>query len=184
MFDGLNPSPQSQVTVAPGSETLNCMRGEQRQGTLVLSLGNPLRGDDGVGSAVLEALSASTCLPENVILLDGYRGGLLNALLCQEYGRVIVVDAALLGELPGSWKRFTLDDARLVQIDLSSCKTLHNASLAEVLALADALGITLPEVVIYGVQPEEIEWSISLSESVSKIIPDLCATILNDLEIS
>ena len=183
MFDGPNPGYQSQATIIPGSEALNCTCDGQGQGTLVLSLGNPLRGDDGVGSAVLEALSDSTCLPENVILLDGYRGGLLNALLCQEYGRVIVVDAALLGELPGSWKRFTLDDARLAQIDLSSCKTLHNASLAEVLALADALKIKLPQIIIYGVQPREIEWSLSLSEPICKIVPDLCAAILNDLEI-
>ena len=184
MFDGLNRGSQSQVTMIPDSETLNCSPDRQGKGTLVLSLGNPLRGDDGVGSAVLEALIASICLPENVVLLDGYRGGLLNALLCQEYGRVIVVDAALLGELPGSWRRFTLDDARLAQIDLSSCKTLHNASLAEVLALAEVLNITLPEIIIYGIQPGEIEWSLSLSEPVCRIIPDVCTAILNDLEIN
>jgi len=183
LFDELNPGYQPQATVASGFDLLDYTSFSQRQGMLVLSLGNPLRGDDGVGSAVLEALSASTILPEDVILLDGYRGGLLNALLCQEYKRVIVVDAALLGGLPGSWRRFTLDDAKLAQIDLSSCKTLHNASLAEVLSLAEALDLTLPEVVIFGVQPKEIEWSLNLSEPVCKIVPDVCAAILNDLEI-
>jgi hydrogenase maturation protease len=72
----------------------------------------------------------------------------------------------------------------LAQIDLSSCKTLHNASLAEVLALAEVLNITLPEIIIYGVQPGEIEWSLSLSEPVCRIIPDVCTAILNDLEIN
>jgi hydrogenase maturation protease len=183
LFDGLDPGCQSQATIIPGSDVVYFTDPRQRCGALVLSLGNPLRGDDGVGSAVLEALSALDCLPENVVLLDGYRDGLMSALLYQEYERVIVVDAALLGELPGTWKRFTLVDARLAQIDLSSCKTLHNASLAEVLSLAEALNIKLPEVIIYGIQPKEIGWSLSLSGPVSKVVPDVCAAILNDMEI-
>jgi len=169
--------------VVQGYEALDCASFSRKQGTLILSLGNPLRGDDGVGSAVLEALSAPDYLPKDVILLDGYRGGLMNALLCQQYGRVIVVDAALLGGQPGSWKRFTLGDARLSRIDLSTCKTLHNASLAEVLALADALDITLPEVVIYGIQPKEIEWSLNLSEPVREVVPDVCTAILDELDL-
>jgi hydrogenase maturation protease len=184
LFERPNPAGQPQAAVISGFSAPDCTGSSRAQGKLVLSLGNPLRGDDGVGSAILEALSASACPAENVIFLDGYRGGLLNALLCQDYAHVFVVDAALLGGLPGSWKRFTLDDAMLAQIDLSSCKTLHNASLAEALALAKALDIKLPEVVIYGVQPKEIEWSLSLSEPVRKVVPDVCAAILNDLGIT
>jgi hypothetical protein len=50
-------------------------------GTLVLALGNPLRGDDGIGAAILEALARSESLPQDVTLLDGGVAGLETALL-------------------------------------------------------------------------------------------------------
>lgn len=153
-----------------------------KKGTLVLSLGNPLRGDDGVGCAVLRALSCDRRLPQGVALLDGHRGGLMTALLGGKYERVIVVDAALLGCPPGTWKRFTLSEARLAPLDLATCQSLHNASLAETLTLADSLDIPLPEIIIYGVQPLQIAWSLGLSETLQSAIPEVCTAIFKDLE--
>ncbi|MBN1146326.1 MAG: hydrogenase maturation protease [Anaerolineales bacterium] len=151
-------------------------------GALVLSLGNPLRGDDGVGCAALRELSCDSRLPKGAALLDCYRGGLMTALLSGKYERVIIVDAALLGCLPGTWKRFTLGEARLATIDLAACQTLHNVSLAEAVALAETLAIPLPEIIIYGVQPLQIAWSLGLSETLQSIIPEVCTAILKDLE--
>ena len=62
-------------------------------GLLVLGLGNPLRGDDGIGPRVIEALQ-DRGLPSGVEVIDGGTGGLglVNMLSCRQ--RVIIVDAA------------------------------------------------------------------------------------------
>jgi len=150
---------------------------------LVLAMGNPLRGDDGIGAAIIKTLSVCERLPQGVTLMDGYVGGLMNALLNREYKRVIIVDAAMMGCIPGEWRRFKLEDARLESIDLHSVQTLHNASLAEVISLARVLRYELPEIIVYGIQPQEIDWSTGLSQPIRVIIPQVCNAILEELSV-
>ena len=184
MFDGTSPRGLRQAEVTLTSAPTGTVGNPQIPHKLVLALGNTLRGDDGLGIAVLEALSSSPDLPEGVRLADCSTGGLINELLNQDYTHVIIVDAALMGYPPGTWKRFTLRDVDLASTSLATYKTLHNIGLAETLALGDSLEITLPEIVIYGVQPLSTNWSSGLSEPVQKILPDICAVILNELQTS
>ncbi len=150
------------------------------QGTLVLALGNPLRGDDGIGPAVLERLRATT-LPPGVTLQDGGTPGLETVLLWEGYARVVIVDAAAIGETPGAWRRFTPAEATLTANDLHARVTVHYAGLAEALALAEALGKLPAEIVIYGIQPQHIDWTPELSAPVREAIPAICAAILDEL---
>lgn len=150
------------------------------EGTLVLALGNPLRGDDGVGPAVLAQLAA-VGLPAGVAALDGGTPGLETTLLLQGYQRVIIVDAAEMGREPGAWARWPLGEARLQPADMALRATLHSAGLAEALALAEALGVLPPEVVIYGVQPAEVGWEPGLSAAAAAAVPAVSAAILDDL---
>ena len=57
--------------------------------TLVLGLGNPLRGDDGVGPRVVEEVIRRG-LPEGVTALDGGTGGLDLLPVLEEWDRAIV----------------------------------------------------------------------------------------------
>ena len=148
--------------------------------TIVLALGNPLRGDDGVGMAVLEQLSAH-CFDAVVALVDGGTAGLETALLLQGYRRAIVVDAADMACEAGQWRRFMLDAVQLPMDETLCDGTLHNAGLAEALALAQALDVCPPEVVIYGVQPAVIGWEPGLSAPVRAAIPAICAAIQTEL---
>jgi hydrogenase maturation protease len=151
------------------------------EGTLVLALGNPLRGDDGAGAAILGALSHAASLPQDVTLLDGGACGLETTLLLQGYRRAIILDAGEIGGAPGEWICFTPGDAVMQPVDMSLSGTLHNARLAEALALGEALGILPPEVTIYAVQPQAVGWSPGLSEPVQKAIPAICTAILKEL---
>jgi hydrogenase maturation protease len=148
--------------------------------TLVLGLGNPLRGDDGVGPAVIAALQAHP-LPPEVTLLDGGAPGLETALLFEGYRRAVIVDAAAMGEAPGTWRRFTPAEARLPLKEAGMRGTLHDAGLAEALALAEALGLLPPELVFYGVQPAEVGWAPGMSAPVATAVPAVCAAILHEL---
>jgi hydrogenase maturation protease len=75
-----------------------------RQGTLILGLGNILMGDEGVGVHVIRALEKRD-LPDGVQCLDGGTGGfiLLEPLECAE--RIILIDAADDGNAPGTVTR-------------------------------------------------------------------------------
>jgi hydrogenase maturation protease len=150
-------------------------------GTLILALGNPIRGDDGVGLAVLDSLKNSDALPENATLLSHCGGGLLNMLLAGQYERVVIVDAAMMGFPPGEWRRFTLQEANLEKAGSSDRLSLHEANLAETISLASTLGIDLPEVIIYGVQPENLTGSSKISAPVKRAIPNLRDAILHEV---
>ncbi|MCX7854479.1 MAG: hydrogenase maturation protease [Anaerolineae bacterium] len=143
--------------------------------TLILGLGNPLRGDDGIGPRVVAELLRRG-LPDGVEAVDGGTSGLDLLHLLEGWERVIIVDAAELGREPGEFLRFTPEDARLVGslVSLSS----HTAGLADALALARALGQKLPDIVIYGVQPERMDWEEGLSPAVEVALPDLIEEIL------
>jgi hydrogenase maturation protease len=146
---------------------------------LVLGLGNPLRGDDGIGPRIVEELIRRG-LPEGVTAQDVGNAGLDLLNVLEGWERAVIVDAADMGRAPGRFVRFTPDEVRLTQA--SDHISLHNAGLSEVLALADALGKTLPEVVIFGVQPAEIDWRAGLSSSVEAAIPVLTDAIIAELE--
>lgn len=147
---------------------------------LVLALGNPLRGDDGVGSAVLDCLVETAVFPANISLIDGGTPGLETALLLQGYDRVIVIDAANLNAQPGTWRRFPLPELSLIQ-QAKMQGTLHDAGFAEAVALARALDILPPEIILYAVQPESVEWEMGLSTAVQTAIPQICQQIQAEL---
>lgn len=147
--------------------------------TLILSLGNPLRGDDGVGTAVLTLLSAHPIIPQGVVLQDGGTPGLETVLLLEGYEKVIIIDAADMGLEPGEWRRFS--SAKLAAQEANLRGTLHQAGLAEALALADALNMLPDEVVIFGVQPAEIGWEPGLSMGVETAVGEVCGAVIEEL---
>lgn len=155
---------------------------EPVQGTLLLALGNALRGDDGVGTAVLEALAAREDLPAGTSLSLGDTMGLLSALLGDRaWRRVVIVDAANLGRPPGEWLRFTPTLAPRAAELQAGTGFWHGAGLAEVLALAEQLGGSLPELVVYAVQPLTLAPSPSLSAPVQRAVLEVCSAIVEEL---
>jgi len=133
--------------------------------TLVLALGNPLRGDDGVGAAVLDTLR-DDALPPSVDLIDGGTSGLELVLILQDYPRAIIIDAAEMGLPPGEWRQFSLDEVLLHARDPHLRGTMHYAGLAEALVLAEALNQLPQDIVVFGVQPETTDWEQGLSAPV------------------
>lgn len=161
---------------------MNEQRGTEGAGAasvaLVLGLGNPLRGDDGVGSRVVEELERRR-LPEGVEAVDVGTGGLDLIHLIEGRQRVIVVDAADVKREPGQFVRFSLREVELLQADDQF--SYHDAGLAEVLALARALGRSLPTVVLFGVQPQAIGWGQGLSPAVEATLPALVDAVIDEI---
>lgn len=148
------------------------------QKTLVLALGNPLRGDDGIGAEIFARLDKK-CRAEQVDLIESGTPGLETVLLLQGYQRAIIIDAADMESEPGSWRRFRLDEVTLSKTKLGG--TLHSVGLAEALALGAALNMLPEEIIIYGIQPADTEWKIGLSSAVNAAIPAVTCAIMHDL---
>lgn len=120
-----------------------------RATTLVIGLGNPILGDDGVGWWVVDALQdrlaqdAMTRRAAGDVELDRVCvGGLGLMERLVGYDRVILVDAILGGEMPG-----TVSVGSLAEIGCNLAGHLdsaHDVSLPEALTAGRALGAQLP----------------------------------------
>ena len=144
----------------------------------VIGVGNPLRGDDGAGPAVVEMLE-DQAMPPDVDLIDGGEAGLGLVGLMEGADRVVLIDAAEMGEEPGATRVFDLSEV-LIAADDPGC-SIHNARTGSALRMAKALGCLPSEVRIVGVQPKRMGWATGLSSEVSRALPLVLETVLEVL---
>jgi len=146
---------------------------------LILGLGNPLLGDEGIGVRVAEELQGLE-LPDGVTVVEGGTAGLGLIGLMEGYQKVIIVDAADMGHPPGCVVRFTPLEAQLKTVEAPL--SLHQIGLGEALTLAEALEVAPAERIIIGVQPSQVEMGAGLSPEVERAIPKIIRIILDELD--
>jgi hydrogenase maturation protease len=151
----------------------------QPEGTLILGVGNPLCGDDAAGVRAAEMLAGRE-LPAGVRVEEAGTPGWGLANWLEGCRRAILVDAAQMGLPPGSWRRFSTQEVKLIMS--GEALSLHQPGLAEGLALAEAVGQLPEEIVIYGVEPAGYEWGQGLSPAVEAALPGLADAILHEAE--
>ncbi len=131
---------------------------------LVLGLGNLLLGDEGIGVHTAQALLSDT-LPDGVKVLD-IGTAILDALLdLEDADFVIVVDAVKADGTPGTVYRIPFNDMARPEC----IGSMHGFDLSRVLALTQRQ--TAPEVLVIGVEPGMIDWSLELSPGVQPALP-------------
>jgi hydrogenase maturation protease len=136
--------------------------------TLILGLGNILLSDEAVGIEVIRRLQSTTDRPD-VRFLDGGTLGFTLAAPIAESKRLIVVDAARMGDPPGTVRVFE-GDAMDRQLS-GKAKSVHEISLADLIDMA-RLTDTLPrERALVGIEPAEIEWGDALTPVVEAAVP-------------
>lgn len=148
--------------------------------TLVLGLGNPICGDDGVGIRVAEALKDRVCGSETDVAQTTAAGlGLLD--LIGGYQRIIVIDAIQTCDgKAGQVYRLGLDDLP----SPLHCATLHDVDLATALELGRRLGMEMPrEVVIFAVEvADTTTFREECTPEVARAIPKVIHTVLQELK--
>jgi len=125
---------------------------------LIAGVGNVLRGDDGFGVEVAQALSRRGNLPAGVTVFEGGIAGIpLVQELMDGYDALIVADAVERGGAPGTIYLIEpdiTDPATLDPLALhASLADAHYTEPSQVLVLAKALGVLPPKVYIVGCQP-------------------------------
>jgi hydrogenase maturation protease len=136
-------------------------------------------GDDGVGNQIIELL-AEKDLPPNVKIADAGLPGWGLPAWFEGWSNVILVDAVQMGRSPGSWRRFHPEEVKLELED--DALSLHQPDLACGLALSQALDLLPENLVLYGVEPADVNPGETLSPAVRHSLPDVVASILNDVE--
>ncbi len=170
-------SPGLQVSLSP------CPR------VLVLGLGNPILGDDGVGWRVAEQCAERIKMHPQLasvattIEFDSHSGGGLSlGERLVGYDRVILIDAISAGnQPPGSIMCFPLE--ALTNPGSVHTSSAHDTSLVTALELARRLGARVPETaIVVAVQAENLyEFSEELSPAVQTAVPEAVERVLDQL---
>lgn len=161
---------------------------EPSRATLVVGLGNPILGDDGVGWRVVEALAdrlavdgTARCDAGDVELDRVAVGGLSLMERLVGYDRVVLVDAILGSDRPG-----TLTVGSLAE---TACRlaghldSAHDAPLTEALSAGRALGAHLPdEINVVGIAVRQVDvfgerLSPAVAEAVDPAVDAILATL-------
>lgn len=148
--------------------------------TILLGLGNPILGDDGVGCSVAElvgsilgsreTLTVITASVSPVRLVDSITG----------YDRLIVVDSVTTGSRPVG----TLMEMEFVR-EAPPPPSVHHLSVQQLPEIAEALGLPCPEVIrIYGIEIERpLVYTDRLSPDLDRLMPAIAEELI-DLEFN
>jgi len=137
--------------------------------TLVLGIGNLLMGDEGVGVHVVRAMEEAPPIP-GVTVVDGGTGGFHLLEYFSAYDPVVLVDATMDGQPPGSVAVLQPHYAS----DFPRSLTAHDIGLRDLIEAAVLTGplprIWLVTVSIGQMQPMQTEMSSDVAASIPRVV--------------
>jgi hydrogenase maturation protease len=139
---------------------------------VVIGVGNPLLGDEGLGIAVVKRLKDEK-LPVEAELVDGGTDSLDALIDSKDSKCVIVVDAIDGGVEPGTLIRLTGDE--LLKTNSLPLISLHQLGLKESLCLAELSGFDRKKLSVIGMQPA----SLAPSEELSAVVKEKMDELIN-----
>jgi len=150
--------------------------------TIILGIGNPILGDDGVGIHVVRQVKKHVKNQSHIVIDEAMTGGMNLLDLIIGFDKAILIDTVhLKNEVVGNVKKFSIKDLKTVH----SCNP-HDVSLCESLQLAEALGETqIPkDIIIVGIILHKIpvEFSETLSPRVASAIPKAVEIVLSEID--
>ncbi len=144
---------------------------------LLIGVGNPERGDDGVGRVVARRLRGRNGCARRVLECSGEAIALMEAWT--GFDDVVVVDACRGAGPPGSLHRFTADQlARLASVRPRGYESTHGFGVAEAVGLARALGRLPSQLVIYAIEAGHFREGTGLSDPVDRAARELVALLV------
>jgi hydrogenase maturation protease len=140
----------------------------------LVTIGNTLRGDDGIAQAVCNALPDAVA--ESLCRFD--LGSYTNLLpLCLAGHEVaIILDAVATGDTPGSVTILDLSDPTRA-CSAGSINATHALSLADELQLAGLTGCLPGKTLFFGIEVEDPGWGRGLSEVLRSKLPGLAGEL-------
>ncbi len=145
---------------------------------LILGLGNYLMSDEGVGVHFIQRLEKEKeSLPPNVDLLDGGTAGFLLMNYLESYPVVIMIDATLDKNPPGTIR---LIEPRFAK-DFPKAMSTHEIGLKDLVESLSFFG-KLPKIYLFVMSVADIaNLQVGLSEKVEKKMPELRKQVLEKM---
>ncbi|TYZ26873.1 HyaD/HybD family hydrogenase maturation endopeptidase [Selenomonas caprae] len=144
----------------------------------ILGVGNVILRDEGFGVRVAEYLDAHYEFPENVQIVDGGTLGIELTQYVTGTNKLLVIDSINGGAEPGTLFRFHNDD---VMDHFQEKISAHEVGIQDVLALLTVTGHKIPDVVVIGAQPYDLEAGVELSPGMQKLMPQVVEQALKEL---
>ncbi len=149
--------------------------------TLVIGLGNPILGDDGVGWRVVEEIARKMADRPEVEVDCVSLGGLSLMERLTGCERVILVDSIFTGTKPvGTVSQFALSD--IPDLTAGHSASAHDTSLHNALNVGRSMDIPLPrdeDVLIVAIEAENVyDFSETLSPPVEAAVPQAVEAVL------
>ena len=149
--------------------------------TLVLGIGNPILGDDGVGVHVAQEL-AKLIEDDAITVEDASTSGLNLLDIIPGYNKVIIIDAIRTeeGESGEIYRLRPEDFSKSVHLTTS----MHDANLPTVIEMGNKL---IPEempseIVIFAIEVEEIDkFTEEMTVKVKEAVPKVLNLVLGEL---
>jgi hydrogenase maturation protease len=146
----------------------------------VIGVGNLLMGDDGIGIHVVRELDKLK-LPENIEVYDA----MTNSFMVLEYmdgaDKAIIVDAYRGDKKPGSIYKFRFNPDEHKYTDRMEL-SLHDVDFIDALNSGRHAYNYPPEIVIIGVEPENVYLSMELSTTLKNAIPRIIKEIFAEIK--
>ncbi len=145
---------------------------------LVLGVGNILFTDEGIGVRCIEQMQEKFSFSGNVTLMDGGTLGtrLMGPILESDY--LIVCDAVLCDDKPGSVYRLMGDDLRK---SLAFRDSMHQTDLVDTLGMCELVG-NRPEAIVIGMEPADYQtMALELSETAQNAMPVMIESVVQEI---
>lgn len=144
----------------------------------ILGIGNILLKDDGIGVHIVKKLEEEK-LPSTIELVDGGTSTLDTLGYFLEYEKVIVIDSLKAGYEPGTIYKIKPEDIKKYKKESLS---IHDVQILDVVKMANMFD-KYPNVIILGIEPEEINFDTEMTECMKMKIPEVIKLIKKELNI-
>ncbi|WP_295456373.1 HyaD/HybD family hydrogenase maturation endopeptidase [uncultured Thiodictyon sp.] len=143
--------------------------------TLILGLGNVLLTDEAAGPTVVAQLESETAPAAQLRFLDGGTLSFTLAPPIEECERLIVVDAAAMGESPGSVRVF--EGAAMDRQVSRPATSVHEVSLADLMDMVRLTERLPARRALIGIEPALVDWGDGLTPAVTAAVPQAIAQV-------
>jgi len=144
----------------------------------ILGVGNVILRDEGFGVRVAEYLDRHYIWPDNVQIVDGGTLGIELTQYVTGTQKLLVIDSINGHAAPGT--KFRLHNEAIME-HFQDKLSAHEVGIQDVLALLTVTGHKIPEVVVIGAQPYDLEAGVELSEGMQKLLPEIAAQALAEV---
>jgi hydrogenase maturation protease len=161
----------------------------QPPGAVLIDIGNPLRRDDGVGPALVAAVSERELRAVSIIVSDGEPSRLLDAW--SGVRLAVIVDAVrCAAPVPGRIHRSVVFPRRQDGESPADCSTAadpwtpagsastHGLGVPDAVQLAEAMGRAPERLVVFAVEVADVGCGAGLSAAVAGCLPSLSEVVL------